>query len=111
MQKNQCKPQTEIDQYLSETHIPKLTVSEKEHCEGLLTVEECLSVMKQFKTNKSPGNDGIPVEFYKKFWPLFGKLMVQSFNSSYERGELTSSQRQAVISLLDKDKDRRTEHY
>lgn len=62
--------------------------------------------MKTFAKGKTPGNDGITAEFYKKFWPFFGKLMVDSFNKSYLEGELTSSQRQAVITLLDKGKDR-----
>ena len=46
------------------------------------------------------------IEFYKAFWPLFGSLIVESFNTSIEEGELSNSQRQAVITLLDKKKDR-----
>lgn len=79
---------------------------EKDLCEGLLTTEECQKVLKSFKQDKSPGNDGLTVEFYKQFWSLFGKLMVNSFNSSYVLGELSASQRQAVITLLDKGKNR-----
>ena len=72
----------------------------------MLTLEECRTVLKTLKNNKAPGNDGIPVEFYKKFFPLFGHYLVDSFNQSYTEGELTASQKQAVITLLDKGKDR-----
>ena len=51
-------------------------------------------------------HDGLSIEFYKAFWPLFGSLIVESFNTSIEEGELSNSQRQAVITLLDKKKDR-----
>ena len=71
-----------------------------------LTPEECYETLKTFKINKSPGNDGLTSEFYKKFWPLFGTMIVNSFNCSYQFGQLTSSQRQAVITLIDKKKDR-----
>lgn len=43
---------------------------------------------------KTPGNDGLPKEFYLKFWNELGKEMVGSFNYSYENGLLTTTQRQ-----------------
>ena len=97
---------SEIRQYLSEVDTPKLTEEEKQECEGLLSVRECEQILKTFKNGKTPGNDGITAEFYKKFWPLFGRLLVESLNASYVHGELTPSQKQAIISLLDKGKDR-----
>lgn len=102
------QPETEeaMHNYLAEIDTPKLTANEKDECEGLLTFEECYAIIKTFKNNKAPGNDGIPIEFYKKFFSIFGQIMVRSFNESFEHGELTTSQRQAVISLLDKGKDR-----
>ena len=62
--------------------------------------------MKTFKSNKTPGNDGLTIEFYKNFWSVLGKFCVSSFNESFKSGELSTSQKQAVISLLDKGKDR-----
>ena len=46
------------------------------------------------------------VEFYKKFWSVVSKPMVESLNESYHVGELSSSQKQAVVNLIDKGKDR-----
>jgi len=37
-------------------------------CEGKVTSEECALLLKFFQSNKTLGNDGIPVEFYEKFW-------------------------------------------
>lgn len=60
-----------------------------------------------FQTGKTPGNDGIPIEFYKKFWPLIRDFMLNSFNEAYDNKEMSSSQRQASITRIEKKgKDR-----
>ena len=56
------------------------------------------------KLNKSPGNDGLSVEFYLKFWPVIGDLVLASFNEAFKHGELSTCQRQAVITLIHKKK-------
>lgn len=100
------KSRDEISQYLQNIKTPTLTDEEKLQCEGPLTVEECNKTIKSFKNNKTPGNDGLPIEFYLKFWPIFGHQVVDAFNSGYMRGKMTTSQKQAVITVLDKGKDR-----
>ena len=59
-------------------------------------------------TTESPGNDGLTAEFYKTFWNAIGNLLVDSLNYSYECGELSNTQKQAVITLTEKKgKDKR----
>jgi len=41
---------------------------EQSLCEGELRKNECLEALKSMLTNKSPGTDGVPCEFYKVFW-------------------------------------------
>ena len=78
------------------------------HCEGKLTNEECFQCLQLFECNKSPGNDGLTTEFYKAFWNVVGDLVVESLNSAHEYGELSNSQKQAIITLQEKkDKDKR----
>ena len=36
-------------------------------CEGALTEKECLEALKDMRTEKTPGTDGLPAEFYKVF--------------------------------------------
>ena len=77
-------------------------------CEGKLTIEECVKSLNSFEPTKSPGNDGLTVEFYKFFWNLVGELLVAGLNYSYDVGELSNSQKTAIIILLEKkDKDKR----
>ena len=86
--------------------LPRLSQMQRESCEGKLKEEECKAVLKTFKNNKSPGNDGLTVEFYRYFWNEIKGVLIPCYNRGYDKQILTVSQRQAVITLLDKDKDR-----
>ena len=60
-----------------------------------------------FDNGKTPGNDGIPIEFYKKLWDTLADQLVDVFNLSFQLEEMTTSLRQAIITLIDKKgKDR-----
>lgn len=80
--------------------IPTLSADQRELGEGLG------EVLKSFSLNKVPGNDGLPVEFYKTFWGAVGELLVKCYNESFEKGQMSSSQRQAVIGTLIEKKNK-----
>ena len=82
-----------------------LTSEDQEKCEGALTLSECYEALSQMQTNKSPGADGFPVEFYRRFWSSLGNDLVEVLNYSYEHGQLSDSQKQGIIRLLDKKDD------
>ena len=71
-------------------------------CEGALTIDECKAALNTFKSNKSPGCDGLPVEFYVEFWPEIGNELVECLNFGLSRGTLSLSQCRGVITLLEK---------
>ena len=104
---NNEKSRNEKIQYLNTITMPKMSEEDKLNCEGELTIEELAKALKTCKKGKTPGNDGITVEFYQKFWPLLQLPLLESINVGYNRGMLSTSQRQAIITLLDKGKDRR----
>ena len=54
------------------------------------------------QNNKSPGNDGLTKEFYEGFWDEIKELLIASATEAKQRGELTISQRQAIIKLIEK---------
>ena len=56
-----------IESFLKHLNIPKLLEEQKVSCEGKITSEECALLLESFANNKSPGNDGIPIEFCRKF--------------------------------------------
>ena len=96
-----------LNSFLNNSEIPKLTDNEARICDGKLTVDECYKSLQLFESNKSPGNDGLTVEFYRGFWNILGNLTVDSLNYSYDYGELSNSQKEAIITLIEKkDKDK-----
>ena len=96
-----------ISSYLNDLNIPQLSEEEKNSCEGLISSEECSGLLDSFQSNKTPGNDGIQAEFYRKFWPLISESFIGCANECFEKGEISCSQKQAVITLLEKSgKDR-----
>lgn len=97
---------SEINNYLSQTpYEQKLTESEANLCEGLFTVTECELAVMNMKLNKSPGLDGISIEFYKHFWDKIGVILTEVLNDGFLRNELTFSQRTGALSLLYKKGD------
>ena len=60
---------SEIKNYISQTKIDhSLSNSDSELLGGNLTLEECTNAIFNMKLNKSPGLDGLSVEFYRTFW-------------------------------------------
>ena len=74
-------------------------------CKGKLLLVECYEARQMFSSGKTPGNDGVTANFYKDFWNLLSHQLTDALNYSYKHGELSNSQKQAIIRLIDK-KDR-----
>ncbi|CAM5139375.1 unnamed protein product [Eretmochelys imbricata] len=56
-------------------------------------------------TNKSPGMDGLTVEFYRAFWDILGPYLATVWAESLQGGVLPLSCRRAVLTLLPKKGD------
>lgn len=84
------------------------TLSEQEAklLEGTIKEDECKNAIDSMKLNKSPGSDGIPVEFYKIFWEDIKTLLIESINSAYQTGEMTITQRKGILKLLYKKNEK-----
>ena len=80
----------------------KLSEEQSSHCEGLLSLDECRQSVFSMSLNKSPGSDGFPVEFYRKFWDDVGILVLNSFNYAFQTGYISDEQGRACITLIPK---------
>ena len=97
-----------ITAYLNQISIPVLTGEQSKTCEGPILENELLKALKNMSNNKSPGNDGVTKEFYKTFWEDLKKPMCASITKAFHRGELSHSQKQATIKLIEKkDRDKK----
>lgn len=83
-----------------------LDVKESLSLEGNIQESECKEAIDKMKLNKSPGSDGLPVEFYKTFWEDIKILLTDSLNFAYQVGELSISQKRGILNLLYKKNDK-----
>ncbi len=67
-----------MDQFLNEQNIRPLSEEQKLTCEGNITTDEIANVIKKMKNDKTPGIDGLPVEFYKFCWLSIGHFLQRS---------------------------------
>ena len=53
-------------------------------------------------SNKTPGSDGLPAEFYKMFWNDIADFLLGSINYAYQTRQLSVSQKRGIIKLIPK---------
>ena len=66
------------------------------------TEKELFEALKSMPNDKSPGNDGLTKEFFETFWSEVKKTFLSCVSHSFDKGELCTSQRQAIIKLIEK---------
>ena len=91
-----------LNQICQNYDIPKLNENKKFSLEGKLTLPELSTALKRMKNDKSPGPDGFTSEFYKFFWKDIGMLLLNSLNAGFEKGTLSISQKQGLITCIPK---------
>jgi len=101
-QSNSDKTVDECLSFLTNFNIPSASAYDKEICERLITVEECYNALKQMGTSKTPGNDGLTKEFYMCMWTELKDDFVHGLNQNFKMGLLSTSQKQIIITLLEK---------
>ena len=65
-----------------------------------LTETEMLGVLRTMPLKKTPGGDGIPVEFYGKFWELVKGDLLALFKEMMDRGRVGEGFAQGVVVLI-----------
>ena len=89
-------------EYLARINTPHLSESDKASCKGKLTLQNIWEALISMKNGKTPGNNGLMKEFYVCFFGELGMLLLKSLNYSHLVGELSTSQKQAVLTLIKK---------
>ena len=101
-------PNPLIQDYLNRIEILKLTQEQSQKCEGLITEEKLLKAWEKMPNNILPGNDRTTKEFFELFWYDLKTPILLSINKDFKVGELSSSQKQTVIKLIEReDRDKR----
>lgn len=97
----------DIQQELINNLDATLSTDNADICEGPITLNELYEAALQMSFSKTPGLDGLPTEFYLKFWGRIGTILVDIFNESFNLDHLPSSQQISIIRLIYKKFDKR----
>ena len=84
----------------------KLGPTDKIMLDEPLTNDELRKSLNMMANNKSPGDDGISAEFYKKYWYLIGDDFTKLTEDIFKSGSLCKSQYSGLITLLYKAGER-----
>jgi len=83
--------------------LPQLADHDRTMLDREISENELYETLKTFSNGKCPGNDGLSAEFYLKFWDNIKTCLVECLQENIYKGEMSVSQKQSVISLLEKE--------
>lgn len=81
---------------------PLISENSKEECEAKLLCSEMTNAVNSVRLRKSPGSDGLTVEFYLCFWDLIKDHLLLMYNECIDKQEMTTTMKQGLITLIPK---------
>ena len=91
------------DEVMDELNKRKLTEEERDSLEGPITKEEMhTQLYKHMKPHSAPGIDGFTVDWVQTHWDDLSDLACMAVNACYNKGELTTMLKTAIMKLLRK---------
>ena len=79
----------------------KLQTQQNEKIRSYINKNELKQAINQMENNKSPGLDGIPIEFYKTFYEVIENDLLQLYKSIlFIEKNTTKTMQQAIITLI-----------
>jgi hypothetical protein len=88
----------------------KISMEQREHCEGDITEKEVADMKKKMAKAKAAGIDGLPVEFWQTF--DFTDVWLQEvFNEARKRKKMTWTMRMAVVKIIYKKGEKKMSNY
>ena len=86
---------------------PKITHQQNQKLTQQITLAELKHAIFQMESTKSPGINGLPIEFYKTQFELIKHDLLDLFNSILFRNEkIPTSMTRAIITLLPKNDEK-----
>ena len=89
---------------LSNDSSVRLTQESKQNLDKEIQSYEIKDAIKSMRNGRTPGNDGLPVEFYKIFWPQIGDILTQTIKHGLDSRCIHASARQGILNLIPKQR-------
>lgn len=100
---------TDAGDQLINTITRRLTDEDNAPLRQYFTMDELEAAHKKMKSGSAPGNDGLSVDFYKRFWKSIRTDLLQTLNEIFIRKQLPISMTQSILTLIYKNKGSRLE--
>ena len=99
----------QVDLAIQRDFLSKLDVSlnndDSTFCENILSTKEISHAVRGLSQGKTPGSDGLPAEFYVKFWKQLSPILLQLYNDCFDHGSLSFSMQESITRLIFKKDD------
>lgn len=95
--------ETKTQEFFKKLHLPALMAEEASEMIKPISSQEIDDTIKTLKSNKSPGTDGSPGEFYKCFAEEITPVLCKVFNYALSTGNPPDTCSEAIISVLHKE--------
>ena len=79
---------------------PCLEEADRERLNAPFSLEEFQNELATFPNSKAPGNDGLPIELYKKFSGVLLPELLHTLEDAFELGALPRSMYEAVVVVI-----------
>lgn len=76
----------EVDKFLKGLKLPVLSATKSSSLDVPISLQELKASLETMNKGRSPGWDGIPPEFYLKFWIHLGPLLLEMINTAISKG-------------------------
>lgn len=91
---DECQP--------SRWNFPPLNHHDKRWLNREVSTREIKQTLFQMDGRKAPGANGIPADFYQKFWHILGESLIEFVQKTFKFGSFPKSMNKTLINLIPK---------